>query len=56
MGIFKNIFGKKTCALCGNECGVMSRTKIKNGDYICGFDTVACGRCFRNNVLFRADL
>ena len=32
---FKNIFGKKTCAFCGGECGVMSRTKIKGEEYIC---------------------
>jgi len=38
MGIgdfFKNIFGKKVCAFCGGECGVMSRTKIKGDEYIC---------------------
>ena len=33
---FKNIFGKKTCAFCGGECGMMSRTKIKGDEYICG--------------------
>lgn len=27
---FKNIFGKKNCALCGKECGMMHRSKIKN--------------------------
>ena len=32
---FKNIFGKKTCAFCGGECGMMSRTKIKGDEYIC---------------------
>ena len=32
---FKKIFGKKTCAFCGAECGVMSRTKIKGDEYIC---------------------
>ncbi len=32
---FKNIFGKKTCAFCGKEVGMMKRTKIKNGDFIC---------------------
>ena len=26
---FKNIFGKKTCAFCGGECGMLNRTKIK---------------------------
>ena len=32
---FKNIFGKKTCAFCGGECGMMSRTKIKGDEDIC---------------------
>ena len=39
MGIgdfFKNIFGKKTCAFCGGECGMLNRTKIKGDEYICG--------------------
>lgn len=38
MGIgsfFKNIFGKKTCAFCGGECGMLSRTKIMGDEYIC---------------------
>lgn len=33
---FKNIFGKKTCAFCGGECGMMNRTKIQGDAYICG--------------------
>lgn len=33
---FKNIFGKKVCAFCGGECGMMNRTKIKGDEYICG--------------------
>ena len=32
---FKNMFKKQTCAFCGGECGVMSRTKIKGDEYIC---------------------
>lgn len=51
MGIFKNIFGKKTCALCGNECGVMSRTKIKNGDYLCDSCGDLCSRYIRLSEL-----
>ena len=27
---FKNIFGKKACAFCGKEVGMMDRSKIKN--------------------------
>lgn len=33
---FKNIFGKKTCAFCQGECGMLNRTKIKGDEYICG--------------------
>ena len=32
---FKNIFGKKACAFCGKEVGMMHRTKIKNKEFIC---------------------
>ncbi len=38
MGIgsfFKNIFGKKACAFCGKEVGMLKRTKIKNKEFIC---------------------
>ena len=33
--LFKNIFGKKACAFCGKEVGMMNRTKIKDKEYIC---------------------
>ena len=32
---FKKTFGKQVCTLCGNECGVMHRTKIKGGEFVC---------------------
>lgn len=32
---FKNIFGKKACAFCGKEVGMLKRTKIKNKEFIC---------------------
>ena len=32
---FKNLFGKKPCAFCGKEVGMMKRTKIKNKEFIC---------------------
>ena len=47
MGFFKNIFGKKTCALCGAECGVMSRTKIKNDEYLCNDCGDKCSKYVR---------
>ncbi len=36
MGLFKKLFGKKPCAFCGGECGMLNRTKIKGDEYICG--------------------
>lgn len=51
MGFFKNLFGKKTCALCAKECGVMSRTKIKNGDYLCSDCGDLCSRYIRLSEL-----
>lgn len=50
-GFFKDKFGKKTCALCGNECGVMSRTKIKNGDFLCDGCGDKCSRYIRLSEL-----
>lgn len=32
---FKKTFGKQVCTLCGSECGVMHRTKIKGGEFVC---------------------
>lgn len=31
----KRTFGKQTCAFCGNEVGMLKRTKIKNKEFIC---------------------
>ncbi len=30
------LFDKKVCELCGAKAGLISRTKIQDGDYICG--------------------
>ena len=32
---FKKTFGKQMCTLCNNVCGVMHRTKIKGGEFVC---------------------
>ena len=37
---FKRTFGKQPCAFCGNEVGMLKRTKIKNKEFICN----DCGR------------
>ena len=39
---FKKTFGKQTCAFCGNEVGMMKRTKIKNKEFICSDCSHGC--------------
>lgn len=36
MGLFGKIFAKQPCAICEKEVGALSRTKLKDGNYICG--------------------
>jgi len=59
MGIgdfFKNIFGKKTCAFCGGECGMMSRTKIKGDEYICSKCDDMCSNFIRKSRFTKPEL
>lgn len=49
MGFFQNLFGKKTCTLCGKECGVMHRYKIRNKEYLCD----DCGNQCSKYILLR---
>lgn len=59
MGIgdfFKNIFGKKTCAFCGGECGVLSRTKIKGDEYICSKCDDMCSSHIRKSRFTKDEL
>lgn len=51
MGFFKNLFGKKPCALCGKECGVMTRNKIRNKEYICNDCGAQCSKYIRLSEL-----
>lgn len=44
---FKKKFGKQTCALCGSECGIMHRTKIKGGEYVCSDCKRKCSKYVR---------
>ncbi len=53
---FKNIFGKKTCAFCGGECGMMSRTKIKGDEYICSKCDDMCSAFIRKSRYTKAEL
>ena len=53
---FKNIFGKKTCAFCGGECGLMSRTKIKGDEYICSKCDDMCSNFIRKSRYTKPEL
>ena len=53
---FKNIFGKKTCAFCGGECGMMSRTKIKGDEYICSKCDDMCSNFIRKSRYTKPEL
>ena len=53
---FKNIFGKKTCAFCGGECGMMSRTKIKGDEYICSKCDDMCSNFIRKGRFTKPEL
>lgn len=47
MGIgnfFKKTFGKQVCAFCGEEAGMLKRTKIRNDDFICDDCKAGCSR------------
>ena len=53
---FKNIFGKKNCAFCGGECGMMSRTKIKGDEYICSKCDDMCSNFIRKSRFTKPEL
>ena len=53
---FKNMFKKQTCAFCGAECGVMSRTKIKGDEYICSKCDDMCSRFIRKGRFTKDEL
>lgn len=53
---FKNIFGKKTCAFCGGECGMLNRTKIKGDEYICSKCDDMCSNFIRKSRFTKPEL
>lgn len=55
-GFFKKTFGKQTCAFCGAEVGMMSRTKIKNDEFICNKCAHACSRHVRLGRFMKEEL
>ena len=53
---FKNMFKKQTCAFCGGECGVMTRTKIKGDEYICSKCDDLCSQHIRKGRFTKDEL
>ena len=56
MGLFQNLFGKKNCTLCGSECGVMHRTKIKGGEFVCSECVKKCSAFVRVSEMDKAEV
>ena len=59
MGIgewFKKTFGKQACAFCGKEVGMLSRDKIKNGEFICSDCKRTCSRYIQVYRLTKEEL
>ena len=53
---FKKTFGKQVCTLCGSECGVMHRTKIKGGEFVCSNCTRKCSKYVRLSELTKPEV
>ena len=53
---FKKTFGKQVCALCGSECGVMHRSKIKGGEYVCNICVRKCSKYVRISELTKEEV
>ena len=50
MGIgdfFKSRLGRQNCSLCGQECGVMHRTKLRGDGFVCSDCRRKCSRFIR---------
>ena len=46
MGFLSNIFSKQTCEICKAEVGALSRTKLKDGTFVCSECTKNCSKFF----------
>ena len=55
MGFIKELFSKQGCAFCGNEVGALSRTKMKDGEFICSECFKAKCSPFFSAVLYTKD-
>ena len=52
----KGTFGKQACAFCGNEVGMLKRTKIKNKEFICNDCKRTCSRFIQVYRMTRDEL
>lgn len=53
---FKEKLGKQVCALCGSECGMMHRTKIKGGEFVCNDCKRKCSKYVRLSELTKDEV
>ena len=54
MGLFSKLFSKEACSICSTEEGVLGRTKLVDGTYICSDCRKKCSPFFKSIV--RVDL
>ena len=54
MGLFSKLFSKEACSICSKEEGVLGRTKLADGAYICSDCRKKCSPFFKSIV--RVDL
>lgn len=50
MGFLSDMFSKKACELCEKEVGVLSRTKLKDGKFICYDCTKNCSAFYPTTI------
>ncbi|MDO4617758.1 MAG: DUF4428 domain-containing protein [Lachnospiraceae bacterium] len=56
MGLFDKLFKKENCTICGNECGSLGRTKLRDGEYVCSNCVKSCSSYVRVSEFTRDDL
>ncbi len=56
MDWLKRTFGKQACAFCGNEAGMLKRSKIKNKEFICTDCGYGCSQYIRKSGYTKDEL
>ena len=54
MGIFSSLFSKESCSICGKEEGILGRTKLTDGNFICSDCRKKCSPFLK--AIVRCDL